>query len=61
MFVGVSQEDVDGSEGALEREAATGTQEECNLLSIFWPLKQCLTVDVGFFPAREAAFIGTDV
>lgn len=48
MFVGVSQKVVDGSEAAIRREAASGTQEEYNLLSIFWPLKQYLKVGTGF-------------
>lgn len=44
---GSQQKGVDGSEAAIKREAASATQEEYNLLSIFWPLRQCLRVGTG--------------
>lgn len=49
--MGVNQEDVGGSEVAL-KEAAAGAQEEQDLLSIFWPPEQCLSVGVGFSYGR---------
>ena len=48
MFVGVSQKGVGFTGAAIIREAASGEQEEYNLLSIFWPLKECLKVGTRF-------------
>lgn len=48
MFVGVSQKGVGFTGTAIIREAGSGVQEECNLLSIFWPLKECLKVGTRF-------------
>lgn len=44
----------------MKREAARAIQEEYNFLSIFWPLKLCSTVDMGFSPTGEAYLVHQD-